>query len=148
MAKKNFNDFRFEPFGGYSEFSSKYLTTPTRISADGEKCIVKVAEEHVFMTRYGYGLILDESHVVFLKDWAVSRSARGCEVLLDKNFFTVKEWGDFSDNFGENPENYKFETWFAAAKAQDEAGNPVTWRKSMDKYEKAEMFDRRMYEVL
>lgn len=87
--------------------------------ATENKVVVKVADCHLISTRFGYALILDESHVVFLKSWQVSSNYYGDEVLLQRNFFDVKEWGDFSDNFGENPDNLDFNCWLETARAQD-----------------------------
>lgn len=104
-----------------------------RVSADESKIVVKVGESHILKTKFGYALILDYSHVVFLKDWQVSDNYFGVEVLLQKEYFIVKEWGTFED-FGDDPENLDFSTWLEAAKAQanfkDEDGmllNRVRW---------------------
>lgn len=114
---KEFNDFRFEGLDWYQQ-SNKYLSM-NRVSEDENKVVVKVADCHLISTRFGYALILDESHVVFLKSWQVSSNYYGNEVLLQRNFFDVKEWGDFSDNFGENPDNLDFNCWLETARAQD-----------------------------
>ena len=99
-----------------------------RVSADESKIVVKVGESHILKTKFGYALILDYSHVVFLKDWQVSNNYFGVEVLLQKEFFIVKEWGAFED-FGYEPDNLDFNTWLEAAKAQanlkDEDGEPL-----------------------
>lgn len=100
-----------------------------RISEDGKKIVVKVADAHVLKTSYGYALILDQNHVVFLKNWQVSQNWYGNEVLLNKEFWNVKEWGDFSVDFFEEPENYDFETWAKTAKEQEEAETTVMWAK-------------------
>lgn len=123
---KDFNDFRFEGLNWY-QYSNKYYSMD-RVSADESKIVVKVGESHILKTKFGYALILDYSHVVFLKDWQVSNNYFGVEVLLQKEFFTVKEWGTFED-FGYEPDNLDFNTWLEAAKAQanlkDEDGMPL-----------------------
>ena len=132
MSKKqDFNNFRFDGLN-YREQSNKYFTM-NRISDNEEKIVVKVASEHLLKTKYGYALILDYIHVVFLKDWQVGCNYFGNEVLLTKEYFIVKQWGEFYD-FGEE-ENLKFETWLEVAKQQslvDDDGekvNPVKWSK-------------------
>lgn len=126
-SKKNdFNNFRFEGLNWY-QYSNKYYSMD-RVSADESKIVVKVGESHILKTKFGYALILDYSHVVFLKDWQVSDNYFGVEVLLQKEYFIVKEWGTFED-FGDDPENLDFNTWLEAAKAQanlkDEDGMPL-----------------------
>lgn len=123
---KDFNDFRFEGLNWY-QCSNKYYSM-ARVSADESKIVVKVGESHILKTKFGYALILDYRHVVFLKDWQVSNNYYGIEVLLQKEFFIVKEWGTFED-FGDEPENLNFNTWLEAAKAQadlkDQDGGPL-----------------------
>lgn len=131
--KKDFNEFRFAGLN-YRDKSNKYYTM-NRVSDDENKIVVKVADEHLLQTKYGFALILDCSHVVFIKDWQVDKNYYGNEVLLTKEYFNVKEWGDFTD-FGEEPENLKWETWLETAKEQDslvdedgEKMNKVNWQK-------------------
>lgn len=130
--KTDFNDFRFEGLN-WRQYSNNYLTME-RVSDDGKKIVVKVADDQVFSTKYGYALILDYSHVVFLKSWQVSVNYYGTEVLLTKEYFNVKEWGEHED-FGEEPKNLDFKTWLEVAKEQnsaDEDGiklNKVHWEK-------------------
>lgn len=126
-SKKNdFNNFRFEGLNWY-RYSNKYYSMD-RVSADESKIVVRVGESHILKTKFGYALILDYSHVVFLKDWQVSDNYFGVEVLLQKEYFIVKEWGAFED-FGDDPENLDYNTWLEAAKAQanlkDEDGMPL-----------------------
>lgn len=126
IKTKDFNDFRFEGLNWY-QYSNKYYSMD-RVSADESKIVVKVGESHILKTKFGYALILDYSHVVFLKDWQVSDNYFGVEVLLQKEYFIVKEWGTFED-FGDNPYNLGFNAWLEAAKAQanlkDEDGEPL-----------------------
>ena len=114
--KAEFNDFRFEGLN-WRQQTNQYLTM-NRVSADEKKIVVKVADSHLQPTKYGFALILDDSHVVFLKSWQVSSNYYGNEVLLQKDFWHVKEWGLF-DAFSENDEDLKFESWLQAAKEQD-----------------------------
>lgn len=136
MSKKSdFNDFRFSGLH-YISASNKYYTMQ-RVSDDSNKIVVKVADTHLQKTKYGYALILDINHVVFIKDWQVSQNYYGNEVLLTREYFIVKEWGEFSQ-FGEadNDEELTFDYWLNIAKEQsfidDEIetfGNPVRWGK-------------------
>lgn len=130
----SFNDFRFAGFD-YYDYSNKYLKVRERVSADNKKVIVKVAENHLIETKYGYALILDNSRVVFLKPWQVNINFYGNEVLLNEDYFNVKEWGTWND-FGKNDENCSFAEWLKTAKEQeaelDEDGfkvNAVYWAK-------------------
>lgn len=131
--ENNFNDYRFEGLD-YTSQSNKYFTMK-RYNKEETKIIVNVGESHLIETKYGYALILDYSHVVFLKSWQVNVNYFGNEVLLQKDFFNVKEWGNH-DEFSEIPENLNWETWVNVAKAQeasiDEEGlrnNYVLWKK-------------------
>lgn len=63
-----------------------------------------------------------------MKNWQVSQNYYGTEVLLNKEFFNVKEWGEW-DDFGEIPENLEWAEWVNTAKEQQEAGNTVSWKK-------------------
>lgn len=130
---KSFNEYRFEGLN-YTDASNKYYTME-RVNPDETKIVVKVASSHLLKTKFGYALILDFDHVVFLKNWQVDINYFGCEVLLTKDFFNVKNWGEFSD-FGEEKENLEWSTWLDVAKAQnaavDEDGmrcNRVKWAK-------------------
>ena len=82
MNKQNtFNDFRFEGLD-YKEASNKYLTMK-RVNAEGTKCVVKIAPKQIVKTKFGWALILDRTHVIFIKDWQVSVSNYyGIEVFI------------------------------------------------------------------
>lgn len=132
-GKNKFDDFRFEGLS-YRSQSNKYLTMK-RVSDNEEKIVVKVGDSHLISTKYGYALILDYSHVVFLKPWQVDRNWFGNEVLIDKKYWIVKEWGEHK-NFEVIPENYDFNTWLNVAKEQEAAindeglkANPALWLK-------------------
>ncbi len=129
---KEFNNFRFSGLNWY-QVTNKYYSMD-RVSNDENKIIVKVGKSHLKKTKFGYALILDVSHVVFLKDWQVSDNFYGVEVLLQREYFEVKEWGDFSLDFDIEPKNLEFDYWLETAKAQynlvDEEGeklNIVRW---------------------
>lgn len=126
MGKK-FDDFRFAGLNRIN-FSNKYYQMD-RVNDDETKIVVKVADVHIRETRYGWMLILDAHHVAFLKDWAVDRNYYGNEVLLDKEYFKVKEWGDFSDDFFDEPENCSWDHYLMVAKEQQGAQNYARWTR-------------------
>lgn len=126
MAKKDFNEFRFAGLD-FKSASNKYWTMK-RVNADESKIVVKVDESMLQPTRYGYALILDDKHVVFIKDWQVNINYFGCEVLLTKEYFNVKEWGTWK-SFGDEPQNLEWAEWLRVAKLQQDAETVVKWEK-------------------
>lgn len=100
-----------------------------------KKIVVKVADNHLIPTKYGYALVLDRSHVVFLKDWQVDVNWFGNEVLINRDFWNVKEWGTH-DAFVENEEALTFEHWLRAAKEQDDFINEDGFRSNYVKWHK------------
>lgn len=130
--KKDFNEFRFSGLN-YREYSNKYLTMD-RVNEDKAKVVVRVADEHLMKTKYGYALILNRNHVVFLKDWQVNQNYFGNEVMLTKQYFNIKEWGDF-DDFDDSEDYMNWDKWVAAAIEQDSKSEdggkvrPVKWEK-------------------
>lgn len=132
MSKQDdFNNFRFAGLN-YRKMSNKYLTM-NRVSADESKIVVRIGSDHILPTEYGYALILNSENVCFLKHWQVSDGPTNTEVLLQKEYFKVKQWGNFP-NFPTDDKNLAFESWLEAAKAQDgwvnQEGhkmNPVKW---------------------
>lgn len=115
MSKKDFNEYRFAGLEK-KELSNKYFTM-NRLNEEETKIVVKVADSHLQKTKYGFALILDHDHVVFIKDWQVDINYYGCEVLLTKEYFTVKEWGNFEE-FDENLDNLEWSSWVEVARAQ------------------------------
>lgn len=126
--KEDFNEFRFKGLNP-KKYSNHYLTM-NRVSDDKEKIVVKVGDAHLEKTLYGYALILDRTRVVFLKNWQVSQNYYGNEVLLDKNYFVVKTWGEHN-LFSNSDENLSFDAWLEAAEAQKE--NEVKWETNAKK---------------
>ena len=122
---KDFNDFRFSGLN-WKPYSNKYITM-NRVSEDKTKIVVRVANTHIKPTPYGFALILDETHVVFLKSWAVNENFYGVEVLLDKKYWTVKEWGNHPEFIGCDACEHEFSTWVSAAEEQSMAGNIFRW---------------------
>lgn len=124
--KKDFNEFRF---GGlnYRSTSNKYFTMD-RVNEDFDKVVIKTDDSHLIETKYGYAFILDRTHVVFLKDWQVSRNFYGNEVLLTREYFNVKEWGEH-ENFPEYEEELAFAYYRHIAQEQQNAKNIVRWAR-------------------
>lgn len=132
--KKDFNDFRFSGLG-YRELSNKYYTM-SRISEDGNKIVVRVGDNHLLKTKFGFALVLDQTHVVFLKDWQVNQNYFGNEVLLSKEFWNVKEWGNHDAFMDTNVDLHDFNYWFNAAKEQDLAIDEDGFKKTQVRWSK------------
>jgi hypothetical protein len=131
--KEQFNNFRFAGLD-YKEASNKYFTMK-RVNAEQTKIVVKVAPDHLVKTKFGYALILDKTHVVFIKDWQVNNNFYGTEVILTKEYFNVKEWGDHNE-FAISDEFLSFEKWVEVAKAQDNLKNSEGYQVNQVKWEK------------
>lgn len=102
----------------------------SRVSEDENKIIVKVDDSHIVKTRYGYALILNAEYVLFLKEWQVDQNYYGNEVLLNKEFFIPKKWGDFSLDFEFEEDNLDWNEWLNTAIAQNnEEDNEVRWTR-------------------
>lgn len=124
----SFNEFRFDGLK-CREVSNKYFTM-SRVSEDKNKIIVKVDDNHIVKTRYGYALILNAEYVLFLKEWQVDQNYYGNEVLLNKEFFIPKKWGDFSLDFEFEEDNLDWNEWLNTAIAQNnEEDNEVRWTR-------------------
>jgi hypothetical protein len=122
--QKNFRtDVQFKGFE-IKEQSNKYFTTTSRVTEDKERIIVNIDEEHLIKTKFGYALILDNKNVVFVKEWQVEIAGLGCEVILDKNYFNVKKWGNHEE-FDNDVEALEFEYWL---KIVEEQKNMPSWR--------------------
>lgn len=134
MAKTNFNNYRFEGLD-YKSYSKEYYTMK-RVSDEETKIVICVNSPCLLPTKYGWALILDLKHVVFLKDWAVNCTHFGNDVLLQKEYFKVKTWGFHS--FCKNEEEaLDFQTWVNLAKEQDESYyERVIWKKRQTKEQK------------
>ena len=117
--KNDFNDFRFGDFG-YEVKSNKYFKILKRVSDNEEKCIVKIEPTNLIKTKYGYALILDRTRVQFLKNWQVNDNYYGYFVLLTKNYWNPKTWGE-RDNFIEEEKYLDFDEWIKVAKEQEKA---------------------------
>lgn len=127
MSKKDFNNFRFSGLNARND-SNKYMTM-NRVSEDETKIVINVGENHLLKTKFEYAFIIDSKHVVFIKDWQVNINYFKNEVLLTKDYFVVKQWGDFSENFDEVSEDKKTWDYFlGVAKTQQNEENKVKWQ--------------------
>lgn len=123
-----FNEFRFDGLNHHQE-SNKYMTMD-RVSNDKSKVVVSVTDNMLKGTKYGKALILDKTHVVFLKDWQVEKNNRTGirnEVILDKKYFNVKQWGQHDSFFDNQKQWYNFDSWVGLANKQKDT--KVTWQK-------------------
>lgn len=126
MSKKDsFNEFRFRGLNA-TKHSNQYLTM-NRVSNDNNTIVVKVGENHLIKTTYGYALILDRFNVVFLKQWQVSINWYGNEVLLNRDYWQVKQWGEH-DLFIEDKTQLSFDSWLNVAREQETNNNEVKWK--------------------
>lgn len=118
MSKKQkaFNEFRFEGLN-VREHSNKYIELD-RVNKEETKIIVTVSENHIKPTKYGYMLILDVNHVVFLKDWQVDINWYGVQVLLTKEYFNAKEFGCWEDFWEAEDGQLEWNYWLELAKEQ------------------------------
>lgn len=117
-SKGNFNKFRFDGLD-FKVHTIRYVTM-NRVNADETKIVVKVSPTQVFKTQYGYGVHLNATHVVFIKDWQCDMNVYGCEIMLNKEYFKPKEsrfCREFSDPKWDSLLDW--ETWVKIAKVQD-----------------------------
>ena len=117
----------FEP-ERFSKASKTYtLFEGSHISDDGNHVVVRLRDSHLLETKYGYGVIVDAKHVIFIKKWQIwgkHHLYRTYLVSFSREYFKVSEWGDFSDRFDEledlNESSLSsFENLLALAKEQD-----------------------------
>lgn len=59
-----------------------------RISKDKKEVILKISEDKVFETKYGFGIYLANNKVIFINNWQLSINFTGeTEVYLKKEYF-------------------------------------------------------------
>ncbi|MGY3725662.1 hypothetical protein SAMN05421767_1587 [Granulicatella balaenopterae] len=78
----------------------------SHVSADENNVVVRVGSNHIRKTKYGYLLIVDAHHVVFFKDWQNWGHPKRCNSFIinfNREFYKVKEYGDFSEFFSDEP---------------------------------------------
>lgn len=110
----------------YKPCSNKYGTI-ANVSQDEET--ISIRTNNLFSTQYGYGMMVGNNKVVWLRSFNVSDHYFYTTVVLTKKYFNVKDYdfqsksistvnGDITSNFYfENDENW--ETMLAAAREQE-----------------------------
>ncbi|MGC4441381.1 hypothetical protein ABXW85_21220, partial [Streptococcus suis] len=66
--------YKYKGFGSeqIQRVSNKYNELKgNHVSKDGNNAVINISSEHVFRTQYGYGVIVDAEHTVFVKPWQV-----------------------------------------------------------------------------
>ena len=97
--------YKYKGFGSeqIQRVSNKYNELKgNHVSKDGNNAVVNISGEHVFRTQYGYGVIVDAEHTVFVKPWQVwgqNRANQGYVINFNKDYYNVKKYGDHSDKF-------------------------------------------------
>ncbi len=119
---KGFIEEQFKPT------SRKFMKlTGHHVSPDENNAVIVVGDNNIFKTPYGYAIILNAEHVVFVKDWQVWGMTRNGDYIINLNreFYKVKEWGDFSENFGYEKDNllFTFEGVLTVAREQEASYN-------------------------
>lgn len=127
LKDMSFNDYRFFDLN-YQDYSSSYFTMD-RINDTSDKIVVKVDSSHLKETKFGYALILDCKHVVFLKKWQVSKNYYGNEILIIEKYWVVKEWGEWCDFAETEGDELNYSHWLNVAQEQQDHGNIVKWKK-------------------
>ena len=98
MSKFDAN-YTYKGFGSeqIKELSNKYNHfIGSHVSRDGNNAVLNIGSEHVFPTKFGYGVIVDRSHTVFVKPWQVwgrNRDNGGYVINFNKQYYNVKNGG-------------------------------------------------------
>lgn len=129
-------DFDAYRFGDMrpSRPSNKYYEVD-RINKSGDKIIVTVPNDRVFQTKYGYGLVLNADHVLWLKNWQVGQAkyfnGSGYDVqtnvLLQKQYFNPQKSNYERSDYSYEAKNLTWKEWESVAKARARNGR-TTWK--------------------
>ena len=121
----SFNEFRF---GGlnFETLEDKSLTMD-RVSEDESRVVIRMHEDHLFVSKFGFGLYLDTTNGVWLKKWQASVNKDKTEVMLSKDFFKVTQF-PVDDDLTENGEIKTWDDVLALARKQQDEGLKVTWK--------------------
>ena len=114
-----FKGFTEDQFKAYSNNYSKF--TGKHVSDDNNHVVVRVAWNNIIKTRYGFAMIIDRNHVVFGKNWQLWGNGQWNEdivVSFNRQFFNIKEFGDFEE-FAEEGDIKSFDDLVEMAKAQE-----------------------------
>lgn len=126
--KKDFRDWLFDGLE-YMSISNKYYKFYTRHNKDFSKVLLRISETSLIPTQYGYAMVLDYEHILFLKFWQVGNNYYGTFVILEEKYFKPKKWGTHIDWWDE-PKCLEWAYWANAAKLQQNGPMPeALWRK-------------------
>lgn len=121
QQKQNSIDFYSKMYDGlgFEEASNKYCEITKRVNDDETKVLINISSNQVFLTQYGYGLMVGKTKVVWLKSWQVISVAdwfktdmtRGCyQVMLNKEYYNVKDsTREFNIEVGDCASDSEFE---------------------------------------
>lgn len=124
----DFDKFRFGDLRPRRDSNAYYEVD--RINSAKDKIIVTVPSERVFQTKYGYGLILNADHVLWLKSWQVgrgklwngSRYEVHTNVLLQKNYFNPSKANYERTDYPYERVSLTWQEWEGYARAQSKNG--------------------------
>lgn len=100
-------EYTYKGFGSRQiiKDSNKYSRLEgSHVSKDGNNAVLNIGSSHIFQTKYGYGVIVDAKHTVFVKPWQVwgtNRANGGYVVNFNRQYYNVKKYGDHSANFAQ-----------------------------------------------
>lgn len=103
MANKFEKEFLFKGLRPTQE-SRKYWEC-NRVSDEEDKVVVNISRSSIFQTKYGYGLIVGQTKVVWVKSWQVLEEnwytpSGTKDVVLTKDYYKVvdstREFSDIS----------------------------------------------------
>ena len=131
---KDFDLFRFK--GLEPKIASNKYLHMNRVSADKSKIVVRFGTAHIFRTEYGFGFIVGQNHIVWLKNWQVdfnwyADAFDACEIVLDKQFYNPKEANKPFDEISVDNElgYYTWDELVEIAEEQDKAQDGVKWTR-------------------
>lgn len=124
----DFDGYRFSDLRA-SRLSNKYYQID-RVNAAKDKVVVNAADDQIFQTKYGYGLILNDENVLWLKNWQVDNGngrKSGTNVLLQKNYFRPQKSSFKRPDYTSSDDNLDWNEWVRTAQAQAKNGR-TTWK--------------------
>lgn len=130
-SKNKFVMSRFDADYTYKGFGSEQMLKATNtytsflgshVSKDKNNAVVLVDSMQVMKTKYGYGVVVDDKHTVFVKDWQVwGRNAENKHVVINFNrqYYNVKEWGNYSESWRKKSNLKTFDDVVKLARKQE-----------------------------
>ena len=95
MKNLDFQNYRFDGLE-WEKGSNKYYRVQ-QYNPNSDNAIIRVADEHLIKTQYGYGFKTDAEHVVWVKDWQVNQNYYGNFVLANKKYWKEQK-SKYTDN--------------------------------------------------